>query len=117
MNTELNRDPETQRLDLERERIKLERQSIIFRYVALLGAIGTFGWTAFTYFDATRREREKQSEERARATAVQKIAAMQPFLERQLRLFEETTQTVSFLATAPGSPERTKRLDRFWQLY
>lgn len=117
MNSELNKDPELQRLELERQRIKLERQSIIFRYVAILGAIGTFGWTAFTYFDAARREREKQSEEHARATAVQKITAMQPFLERQLRLFEETTQTVAFLATASDSPERAKYLDRFWQLY
>ena len=42
---------------------------------------------------------------------------MQPFLERQLRLFEEATQTVAFLATTSDSPDRAKRLERFWQLY
>src|SRR5262249_21218775 len=44
-------------------------------------------------------------------------AAMQPFLERQLGLFQETTQTVAFLATHSDSPDRAKRLERFWQLY
>jgi hypothetical protein len=117
MTPEQIEDAELQRLDLERQRFKLERQSLVFRYVAILGAIVTFGWTAFTYFDNAYRERQRQSEEQAKTTAVQKVAAMQPFLERQLRLFEDTTQTVGFLATSLDSAERGKKLERFWQLY
>src|SRR5262249_44701951 len=99
METTPSGDTEAQRVDLERERIKLQRQGLTFRYVAILGAIATFAWTAFTYFDTTSRERQTQSAEREHATRVQRLAAMQPFLERQLGLFQETTQTVAFLAT------------------
>ena len=117
MKTEPTKDLEIQRLDLEWERLKLERQGTIFRYVAILGGIATFAWTSFSYFDTAHRERDKQSDERARAIAVQRVASMQPFLERQLRLFKEATQTVAFLATTSDSPDRAKRLERFWQLY
>ena len=85
MKTEPTKDLEIQRLDLEWERLKLERQGTIFRYVAILGGIATFAWTSFSYFDTAHRERDKQSDERARAIAVQRVASMQPFLERQLR--------------------------------
>ena len=111
MKTEPTKDLEIQRLDLEWERLKLERQGTIFRYVAILGGIATFAWTSFSYFDTAHRERDKQSDERARAIAVQRVASMQPFLERQLRLFKEATQTVAFLATTSDSPDRAKRLE------
>jgi hypothetical protein len=79
-------DPEIQRFDLERERFKLEKQNTVFRYIAILGGIGTFAWSSFSYFDTAHREREKQVQEQASATAVQKVAGMQPFLTRQLLL-------------------------------
>lgn len=115
MNTE--KDIEVQRLDLERERLRFERQGIVFRYAAVLGAVATFIWGAFQYFHDSKRDRAKQLAEQENATSVQKIAASQPFLERQLSLFEEATQTAAFIATVPDSPERPKKLERFEQLY
>lgn len=124
MKTAPTKDLELQRLELEQQRFKLEQQGTIFRYVAILGGIATFAWSSYTYFDTAHRERDKltderakQADERARATAAQRIAGMQPFLERQLRLFEETTQTTAFLATTLDSPDRAKRIEKFWQLY
>lgn len=124
MKTEPTKDLELQRLELERQRFKLEQQGTIFRYIAILGGIATFAWSSYTYFDTAHLERDKlageraqQEDERARATAAQRIAAMQPFLERQLRLFEEATQTAAFLATTVESPDRAKRIEKFWQLY
>jgi hypothetical protein len=108
---------EHQRLDLERERLKFERQGVVLRYVAILGAVATFFWGAFQYFHGIDLERAKQRKEQEAATAVQKITASKPFLERQLKLFEETTQTAAFIATMPDSPERPKKLERFEQLY
>lgn len=109
---------EVQRLDLERERFKFERQGIIFRYATILGAVGAFLWGAFTYFDGTRRERLKRLDEQVQATAVQKIAASKPFLDRQMKLFEEATQCAAYLATNPvGATNRVEREERFWQLY
>ena len=108
---------ELQRLDLEREHFQFERQGVVFRYVTILGAVAAFFWGAFQYFHGIDLERAKQRKEQEAATAVQKIAASQPFLERQLKLFEEATQTAAFLATVPDSPERPKKLERFEQLY
>ena len=109
---------ELQRLDLERERFKFERQGLIFRYLTILGAAGAFLWGAFTYFDGTRRERQKQLDEDRQATAVQKIAASKPFLDRQLMLFEEATQCAAFIATSHADAhDRADRVERFWQLY
>jgi hypothetical protein len=107
-----------QRLELERERFKFERQGIIVRYLTILGAVAAFLWGAFTYFDGTRRERLKQLDELAQATAVQKIEASKPFLDRQLKLFEQATQCAAFIATSlDDSKERADRVERFWQLY
>lgn len=124
MKTDPNKDLEIQRLELERKRFKLEQQGTIFRYIAILGAIATFAWTSYSYLDTAHRERDKladerkkEADERARATAAQRLAGMQPFLERQLRFFEEATQTAAILATTSDSPDRAKRIERFWQLY
>jgi hypothetical protein len=108
---------EQQRLELDREKLRFERQGVLFRYVAILGAIGTFIWGAYTHFDGLQREQEKQARERERSIAVQKIAASEPFLERQLKLFEEATQTAAYLSTVSDSPDRAKKLERFEQLY
>ncbi|QIF02168.1 hypothetical protein [Roseimicrobium sp. ORNL1] len=108
---------EWQRLELEREKLRFERQGVLFRYVAILGAIGTFIWGAYTHFDGLRREQAKQAGEREQAIAVQKIAASQPFLERQLKLFEEATQVAAYLSTVSDSPDRAKKSERFEQLY
>ena len=91
---------ELQRLDLERERFKFERQGLLFRYLTILGAVGAFLWSAFTYLHGAQSEREKQLEEGIQATAVQKIAASKPFLDRQLKLFEEATQCAAFTKTS-----------------
>lgn len=108
---------EFQRLDLEKEKLRFERQGVLFRYAAILGAIGTFIWGAYTHFDGLHREQEKQAREREQAIAVEKIAASKPFLERQLRLFEEATQVSAYLSTVSDSPDRVKKLERFEQLY
>lgn len=117
MSTDAEKSVELQRLEFDRERLKLERQAVVFRYTAFMGAAITFAWGAFQYFHGIDLERAKQRQEQESATAVQKIAAFQPFLVRQLKLFEEATQTAAFIATVPDSPERPKMLERFEQLY
>jgi hypothetical protein len=128
MSKEQNQDIEVQRIELERDRLKLERQSLVFRYAAILGAIFTFAWTAFTYFHTAGKEREKalieqaresdkQSIERKREADVRKVAALEPFLKLQLKLFEETALIVSSLASSIDPEDRPKKIARFWQLY
>lgn len=106
-----------QRLDLDRARLRFERQGVAFRYAAILGALGTFFWGAFQYFHGLDLERAKQRQAQEAAQSVQKIAASQPFLTLQLKLFQEATETAAFLATTPDSPERARKRERFEQLY
>ena len=103
-------DLDFEKLELDRARFNLEQQSTRFRYLTIIGAIIAFGWPCWTYFDSNRREQEK-------AAAVRKVAGMQPFLERQLKLFEEATQTASCIAVDPASTNTAKYTQRFWQLY
>ena len=117
MEDQPKKDIENQRLELEWARLKHDRQDTIFRSLTILGAIATFAWTSLTYFDTAKRERAKEADDKAKATAAQRLAAMQPFLERQLRLFEDATQTTAYLATIPESTNRAVKLERFWQLY
>lgn len=119
---------EEQKLKLDRERLNFEKGGTVFKYLAILGGIATFFWTSFAYFDGLRREHVKKAAderameegrviEQAKATAVQRVISMEPFLNRQLALFQETTQVVAFIATSPESEERKQKEARFWQLY
>jgi hypothetical protein len=108
---------ELDRLNLERQRFQFERQGVLFRYVAIVGAAATFVWGAFQYFHGIRLERDKQRAEQESATAVQKIAASEPFLSLQLKLFQEATKTAAFLATMTNAPANDTNRQRFEQLY
>jgi hypothetical protein len=76
------------------------------RFAAVLGGCATFAWTAFTYFADRRSSNEAE-----------KIKASQPFLDRQLKLFENATETAAFIATSSDSQERNGKIQVFWQLY
>jgi hypothetical protein len=62
------------------------RVEMWLRFVAVLGGCATFAWTAFTYFADKRSSNEAE-----------KIKASQPFLDRQLKLFENATETAAKL--------------------
>jgi hypothetical protein len=79
---------------------------LILKYLGIFGAIATFGWTAWTYLDGRARELE-----------VRRIEASKPFLEKQLKLFEEVTEIDASLATSVGPSESPEKTRRFWELY
>lgn len=106
-----------QRLDLVALDCGSNAEGVAFRYAAILGALGTFFWGAFQYFHGLDLERAKQRQAQEAAQSVQKIAASQPFLTLQLKLFQEATETAALLATTPDSPERARKRERFEQLY
>lgn len=106
-----------QKLELERDKLRYERQDVIFRYITILGTAIAFLWGTYRYFNDLAVERTKERQTAAAANSVQKIAASKPFLDKQLKLFEEVTQITAFLATVPESPDREEKILRFKQLY
>jgi hypothetical protein len=94
------------KVELEKKRLELQELQSSFKVLAVIGACITFGWSVWCYFDKKKSEYE-----------VKKIEASQPFLRRQLALFEEATQITAFIAASdqPGAEE--EKTKRFWQLY
>jgi hypothetical protein len=97
---------ESAKLAIERERLSLEKQQSILKFIGVLGACVTFVWSAFLYFDARKREAESR-----------KIEASKVYLDRQLKLFEEATSVASRLAIAKPDERKPEDVARFWQLY
>jgi hypothetical protein len=96
---------EEERLKLERARLAFEKRQALYRLLAVLGACATFIWTAFTYFDARKRESEAR-----------RLEASRTYLDRQLKLFEEATTITARIAVA-GKSAAPEDKRRFWQLY
>lgn len=97
---------EIEKLKIERERLSLEKQQGILKFLSVVGACATFAWSAFGYFDARKREAENR-----------KIEAAKVFLDRQLLLLEEATSLTGRIAAAGVLNADPKDIDRFWQLY
>lgn len=76
------------------------------KLVAIVGAMVTFMWGVFQYFDGRERESD-----------IRRIEAMKPFLDRQLALYTEATQVTAAIAASSEASEREVALQRFWRLY
>ena len=76
------------------------------KLLSILGAVATFAWGVFQYVENNK----KQSESR-------RIEATKPFLERQLKLYTEATQSAATLATSEEPSEKVAAIKRFWSLY
>jgi hypothetical protein len=75
-----------------------------------IGAIVTLGGLALgvaNYLATVRRDVETRN-----------LEARKQYLTRQLDLYTDATRAAAKIATSkPGSPEYTKALNRFWELY
>jgi len=76
------------------------------KVLSILGAVATFAWGMFQFVENNK----VQSESR-------RIEATKPFLERQLKLYTEATQSAATLATSEKPSERAAAIKRFWSLY
>lgn len=94
-----------------------ERADVILKSLALAGAgIGAFS-TIFTW--SVDRESRRISENTATQQHITtaKRESQQPFLERQLNLYIEASDTAALIASLDDGPARQAALIRFWQLY
>jgi hypothetical protein len=105
-----DKDIELQRVQLDRERLTLEKQGSVIRYLTLVGSVVAFGWTIVHYLDTVNRDKDKE-------LSTKRITASKPFLDLQLKLYAEATQTASYIANNPDSAERKQRITRFLELY
>jgi hypothetical protein len=94
------------KIELERKRLDLEQLQSWLKVLAVIGACFTFGFSVWCYFDKRKSEFE-----------VRKIEASQPFLKRQLALFEEATQITALIASSESPGDEKEKTMRFWQLY
>ena len=76
------------------------------KLLSILGAVATFAWGVFQY---TANEKSQSDNRR--------IEASKPFLERQLKLYTEATQSAATLSTSEDANERAAAIRRFWSLY
>ena len=73
---------------------------------SILGAVATFAWGVFQYIENNKGQSESR-----------RIEATKPFLERQLKLYTEATQSAATLATSEEPSEKAASIKRFWSLY
>lgn len=102
-----------------------ERPNSVFRFlrelvpilpvlVALAGGI----WAVITYIDKQSVARLEEARIAEQEAQTRLLEAQQPFLERQLDLYFETSEVLGRLAMAdPGSDVFSTAEDRFWALY
>lgn len=83
-----------------------ERIEQALKTLGVLIAAAGFAWGVYQYFD--KREREIENA---------RVEATRPFLERQLTLYTEASQTAAVLATSENAAERAQAERRFWELY
>lgn len=76
------------------------------KLLSILGALATFAWGVFQYAENNKKQTESR-----------RIEATKPFLERQLKLYTEATQSAATLATSEGGSEKAAAIKRFWSLY
>jgi len=83
-----------------------ERIEQALKTLGVLIAAAGFVWGVYQYFD--KRELEIENA---------RVEATRPFLERQLKLYTEASQTAAILVTSKNEAERGKAEKRFWELY
>lgn len=76
------------------------------KLLSMLGALATFVWGVLQYIENNKKQTESR-----------RIEATKPFLERQLKLYTEATQSAATFATSEGSAEKAAAIKRFWSLY
>ena len=74
--------------------------------LSILGAVATFAWGVFQYAENDKKQAETR-----------RIEATKPFLDRQLKLYTEATQSAATLASTEDRSERAAAIKRFWSLY
>ena len=74
--------------------------------LSIFGAVVTFAWGVFQYVENDKKQAETR-----------RIEATKPFLDRQLKLYTEATQSAATLATTEDPSERAAAIKRFWSLY
>lgn len=94
--------------------VDLEKTLKVF---ALVGAVGSFLWGVFVWRDDRQREREAAKNEQAQMSEARRIESTKPFLEHQLKLYNQATEAASVLATSDDRTKRELAVAKFWQLY
>jgi hypothetical protein len=74
--------------------------------LSVVGAVIAFSWGIFQFIAAQNSQAETR-----------RIEATKPFLERQLKLYTEATQTAAILATSKKPEELDTANKKFWSLY
>jgi hypothetical protein len=74
--------------------------------LSILGAVVTFAWGVYQHVESGKKQAETR-----------RIEATKPFLDRQLKLYTEATQSAATLATTEDPSERSAAMKRFWSLY
>jgi hypothetical protein len=92
--------------ELTQTRSKRESTETLLKSVGALVAVGSLFWGVTTFLITSRH----QSETRL-------LEARKPFLDRQLTLYTEATQTAAILATSENPVELEKARRTFWELY
>ena len=74
--------------------------------LSVLGAVIVFAWGVFQFIVNQNSQ-----------TETRRIEATKPFLERQLKLYTEATQSAATLATSKKVDELDSASKKFWSLY
>lgn len=89
----------------------------IFKLLSVMGALGTFLWSVYVWKEDQQQQREAAQRAARTTSETRRIEATQPFLDRQLKLYTETTQIAAVLSASDDANERAKAGRRFWELY
>ena len=76
------------------------------KVLTLVGAVVAFVWGAYQFLATQRTQAETR-----------RIEATRPFLERQLKLYTEATQSAATMATSSSKEEVASATQRFWSLF
>ena len=76
------------------------------KVLTLVGAVVAFVWGAYQFLATQRTQAETR-----------RIEATRPFLERQLKLYTEATQSAATMATSSSKEEVALATQRFWSLF
>lgn len=78
----------------------------LLKWIGALVAVGGLLWGITSFLITSRIQAETRQ-----------LEARKPFLDRQLKLYTETTQNATILATSSDPDELEKARGRFWELY
>ncbi len=74
--------------------------------LAVVGAIASFTWGIWLWYDKSRQEIDQA-----------RLAAVKPFLEIQLKTYQEAVRAATAIANAGDKQQEGKAIVRFWELY